>query len=131
MDSGLMSYIQPFGLLILFFLILYLAYLASRYAGRLQGSLVPGRNMTIIEAISVGPQKTLQIVRVGKTYMVVGVSRDNITYLREINSEELNLQDNALPTAFSSILERMTKGQKDNQLLTGEETDESIEEHEN
>ena len=128
--TDIQNYLQPIGILILFFIILYGAYLVSRYAGKLQSGRTAGRNMTIIEAISVGPQKTLQIVRVGKTYMVVGVSRDHITYMREVTEEELNLESLEKPLPFSSILNKVIRKNKD-QLHTGEDTDESFEKHKN
>lgn len=119
------------GILILFFIILYMAYLASRYAARRQGGGSPDRNMQIIEAISVGPQKTLQLVRVGKTYMVVGVSRDKISYLCDVSEAALNLPDGEGPLPFSNILDKVVRRQKEEQLHTGEDADESFEKHKN
>lgn len=131
MEIDLLRYLQPIGILILFFIILYMAYLASRYAVRLQGGGSPGRNMQIIEAISVGPQKTLQLVRVGGTYMVVGVSRDKITYLCEVSEEELALRSGDDPLPFGNILDKVIRRQKKEQLHTGEDINESFEKHKN
>ena len=99
-------YLQFFGILILFFIVLYGAYLASKFAARFQNGRLIGRNMTIIEAISVGPQKTLQLVRVGKTYMVVGVSKDNISFLHEVSEDELVLAQEQSSISFGHILKR-------------------------
>ena len=85
--------------------------------------------MTIVEAISVGPQKTLQIVRVGETYMVVGVSRDQITYLREIDSTELELKQQEELMPFSKILDKIVRKDSVEQshIESGVDRDEPIE----
>lgn len=129
MNMDLMDYLRPIGILVLFFLILYGAYWTSRYAAKFQGGRSAGRNMNIVEAISVGPQKTLQIIRVGKTYMVVGVSRDRITYLREIDSSELTLSSMETEPHFGRIMGKIVQKQKKEQSdIIGEEQDEPFEE---
>lgn len=129
--SEMQSYLQPIGLLILFFIILYGAYLASRYMGKVQTGRSAGRNMTIIEAIAVGPQKTLQIVRVGETYMVIAVTKDHITFLCDVSEEALKLDASDTPLPFSSILKKVVRKHEKEQLHTGEDTDESFEENKN
>lgn len=123
------NYMQPIGIILMFFLILFGAYWTSRYAAKFQSGRTLGRNMTIIEAISVGPQKTLQIVRVGKTYMVVGVSRDRITLVREMDASELNIPEGESSVPFGSILEKIVRRQKGGQSHTeiGEEQNEPFE----
>lgn len=126
MSDNLGGIIQLFGILILFFLILYGAYLASKFAARFQNGRVSGKNMTIIEAISVGPGKTLQIVRVGKTYMVVGVSKDQITYLKEIDPSELQQTQNEFSVSFGNVLDKVLHRKGSGYSVTGEDQDDQI-----
>jgi len=125
----LMDYLQPIGILLLFFVILYAAYFTTKFTAKFQSGRTMGKNMTIVEAISVGPQKTLQIVRVGETYMVVGVSRDQITYLREIDSSELELKQQEEVMPFSKILDKIVRKDSVEQshIESGEDRDEPIE----
>ena len=125
----LMDYLQPIGILLLFFVILYAAYFTTKFTAKFQSGRTMGKNMTIVEAISVGPQKTLQIVRVGETYMVVGVSKDQITYLREIDPAELVFKTQEEAVSFSKLLDKIVRKDSTEQshIESGEDNDEPFE----
>lgn len=125
----LMDYLKPIGVLLLFLVILYAAYFTTKYTAKLQSGRTMGKNITIVEAISVGPQKTLQIVRVGETYMVVGVSRDRITYLREIDPSELEIKPQEETLSFGKILDKIVgrDSVEQSHIESGEDRDEPIE----
>ncbi len=121
------SYLQFFGVLILFFSILFTAYYLSRYASRLSMGKTSKGNFTIIEAISVGPNKTLQLIRVGSSYMVIGVSKDNITFIQHIDKSELVLDEGESVIPFNQILNKFVRKDQAIQPHIGEETDEPFE----
>jgi flagellar protein FliO/FliZ len=84
-------------------------------------------NFTIIEAISVGPNKTLQLIRVGSSYMVIGVSKDNITFIQHIDKSELVLDEGESVIPFNQILNKFVRKDQAIQPHIGEETDEPFE----
>lgn len=119
---------EAIGILILFFVVLYGAWYISRLLGRAQMRQGLGKNMTIIEVMHVGPQKTLQLVRVGDEYLLIGVTRDRITFVQKVDREGLVLNDskeNIVP--FSSFLNKLVHREKasEGSNSTGEETDET------
>jgi flagellar protein FliO/FliZ len=121
------DYLQFFGVLILFFAILFLAYYISRYVARLQMGRGSKGNISVIEAISIGPNKTLQLVRVGGSYMVIGVSKDNITFIQDVDKESLVLDEGQSVIPFNSILNKFVQKDQTLQSHTGEEADEPFE----
>lgn len=119
------DYLQFFGILVLFFLVLYGAYYLSRLLGKMQMKRQVGANMAIIEVLPVGQHKTLQLVRVGNDYMVIAVTRDRITFIERVDEATITLQDgseNIVP--FSNFLNKLVHKEKDNESLGGEELDE-------
>lgn len=79
-----------FGTLIIFALILYLAYIASRYLGKRFSSVNrTGSNMKILESMPVGQDKILLIVKAGEKTMLLGSSKDHIEYICDLDESEL------------------------------------------
>lgn len=110
-------------ILILFIGVLFAAYYVTRFIGRFQMGQTRQRNMQIVEAISVGQGKTIQLVKVGDRFILVGVTKDQITFLSEVDEEGLNLEQ--LKTSFEGgqnfnrylsqmMQKKRQKNQKDN-----------------
>ncbi|NLK20772.1 MAG: flagellar biosynthetic protein FliO [Epulopiscium sp.] len=87
---------QFFFLIVLFMIILAAAYYVTRLLGRFQHQKYKTCNIKIIESIAIAPQKTLQLIKVGNKVYLIGITKDNIVYLSEIDGEiihELELDD--------------------------------------
>lgn len=101
---------QFFFLIILFAFILFGAYYVTKLIGRFQYQKYQGSNIKIIESIIIAPQKMLQLIRIGSKYYLIGVSKEHIVYLTEIEKEMiLNSETtNANPShiSFESQLKR-------------------------
>lgn len=121
------DYLRLIGTFILFLVILYGAYYVSRILGSAQMKRSKGQNMTVIEVLPVGQQKTLQLVRVGKEYLIIGVTRDRITFVQSIDASGIDLaesKENIVP--FSSFLNKLIhkEDHKEDDNSLGEELDE-------
>ena len=121
------AYLQFFGVLVLFFGVLLMAYYVSRYAANLQMRKGSRGNISIIEAISIGPNKTLQLIRIGGSYMVIGVSKDNITFISHVAKEDLVMDEGQSVIPFNRILKKFVQKDQTLQPHTGEEADEAFE----
>lgn len=105
-------------ILVLFFGILIAAYYFTRFLGRFQMRQSKQSNMKIVEAIPVGPGKTIQLVKVGEKFVLLGVTKDQITFITEVDEEALNLEQ--LKTSveggqdFSRYLSRFMDKKKKN-----------------
>ncbi|PKM54075.1 MAG: flagellar biosynthetic protein FliO [Firmicutes bacterium HGW-Firmicutes-5] len=120
----LKDYLQFITVIILFFVILWAAYFATKFLGNLQMNKSNGSNLKIIEVIPVGPQKTLQLIRIGSEYMVIGVSKDHITFVQSVEESKLTFsEDNKVP--FSAYMKKFASKHHDSNNKIGEDIDES------
>ena len=87
--TGSKSGLQVIFLLVLFAIIVAVAYYATYYISKFQQGNKRNGNLQIIEAISVGSQKSIQIVRIGKTYAVIGVTKTHIEFIQTLSAEDL------------------------------------------
>lgn len=118
------DYVQSIGIVVLFFVILFGAYYAMRYLSKVQFKKVSDGNMSIVEVLSIGQQKTLQLIRVGNKYMVIAVAKEHVTFVRDIDETDLSIREEAegvIP--FSHFIKKFTK-QQDYKNDKGEESDE-------
>lgn len=99
-------------IIILFIIILFGAYYVSRYVGNFQSRKTNNSNIKIIGVISVGPQKTLQLVKIGQEIILIGVSKDKISYIKDISSDslddmsELNIKTASFNKYFDKLINK-------------------------
>ncbi|PKM95722.1 MAG: hypothetical protein CVU84_02655 [Firmicutes bacterium HGW-Firmicutes-1] len=85
------QYFQIVYILILCVVIFVGAYYSSRLLGNYQLKRTKLSNLKIVEVISVGPQKTIQLVKVGNDYVLIGVTKDRITFMKEVSADHIDL----------------------------------------
>lgn len=123
------DYLQSLSVIILFFVILWGAYYATKYLGKLQFKRNNGSNMSIVEVLPVGPQKTVQLIRVGTEYMIIGVSKDQISFMKGVDESTLNLEKDRseMVVPFSAYMKKLVKKEHTDSTKIGEDTDENEE----
>lgn len=84
---------QFFLLIIVFIIILFLAYYSTKWLASSRFSIKRNSNVRIIESISVGYQSTIQLIKVGSKLFLIGVTKESVTFLTEID-EEINEDEN-------------------------------------
>ncbi len=82
-------------LLILFLIIIIAAYYVTYVIARVQKGTRTNKNLEIIEVISLGQSKYLELIRIGTQYVVVSVTKQHIETVLTLTKEELVLlEDN-------------------------------------
>lgn len=95
-------------------LVLFLAYFSIRLMGRARGGMRGQRNVKLVEAVGVGPQTNVQLVQAGDKFFLIGVSRNGITLLGEVNGDSLVIEEKMLPNvSFENYLSRFMSRKKD------------------
>jgi flagellar protein FliO/FliZ len=94
-------------LIVLAFIILF-CWFVLRLMGRIKGRGASGGNLHLMESILVGSQNMVQLVRAGDKYLVIGVTKEQITLLAELDESQIKeLQPlPPLSTSFKNVLER-------------------------
>lgn len=120
--------------LIVFVVILYLAYMASKLVGKRYGGMSTQKNIKVLDMQTLAPNKSLVIVQTGGKTMLLGVTKEQITCLTELDADALTLQAGtaAEPLDFAKALKTAVsqrfKGGKppaDTTVQEQEDTDES------
>lgn len=88
-SSHVKSLVELIGVLIIFVFVLAITYFTTRWMGGFQKTKLRNKNMNIVETISVGNNKMISIIAVGKKYIIVSIGKDNVQYLTEITEEDL------------------------------------------
>ncbi|NLM14023.1 MAG: flagellar biosynthetic protein FliO [Epulopiscium sp.] len=103
---------QFFFLIFLFAAILFGAYCVTRWIGRFQYQRYQGGNIKILESVVIASQKMLQLIQVGNRIFLIGISKDNIVYLTEVEKEALQIKENIKDPSyikFDSYLKQWIK----------------------
>lgn len=105
--------LQLLGLIIVFILILFATYYTSRWIGKNSLTQQKAANIQVVETFRLSQTKYIQIIRAGiDRYFVIAVSKDDITYIAELNKEDIILRDDsqeAGKTSFSDIMKKLKK----------------------
>lgn len=89
--SWLENVAQLIFLLFVFILVLGLAYLAARIAGSYQSNVIQKRsNIRVIETYRISNNKWIQIVRIGDKYAALGIGKDTVTLLMELDEDSIH-----------------------------------------
>lgn len=89
MSNGTEYVFQLIWYLIAFFLVIGLIFYITRFIGQSTLKYTRSTNLEVIDYIILGRDKGLYIVKVGDRFFLIGVSSNNITYLTEIDKENI------------------------------------------
>ena len=89
--SGLDSFLQLIGVLLIFVFVLALTYFTTRWIANYQKGQNHNKNLRIVETIRVTNNKYIQIVEAGKEYLVIAVGKDEIHLLTKLSEEQLKV----------------------------------------
>jgi len=90
--------------------VLFLAYFSVRLMGRARFSR--SGNIKIIEAVSVSPQSSMQLIKAGDKYFLIGVSRTGITLIGEVNADSININEALHEMPFEKYLNNFISRKK-------------------
>ena len=93
LSTGFVSMMKSIGeflaLLIAFLFVVALAYATSKLAGKYQLKAMRNSNIEIIETRRIANNKLIQIIKIGNKVLAVGIGKDEITFLSEIEEESI------------------------------------------
>ena len=95
-------------------IILIAAYYTTKFVGRYKLGQLRNSNIQVIEAYRISPNKIIQIVKIANKYLVLGIGKDNISYITELDESEVITHENSEveKQSFRQIFERI-KGKKE------------------
>lgn len=89
-SRGLYDIFSIISLLLVFALVIFLAYVGAKFIARYQNNVLNSRsNIKVIESFRLGSNKFIAIIKIAEDYFAVGVGKDEITMLDKINPDDL------------------------------------------
>ncbi|MGN0328257.1 MAG: flagellar biosynthetic protein FliO [Lachnospira sp.] len=111
------AFAQLITLLVVFALVLALTYFTTRWVGNFQKNKLAGSNVQILETMRISNSKYIQVVKVGKKCFTIAVCKDTVTYLCEVDENDLiyssSSSDKVNSESFKAILEKFKKDKPD------------------
>lgn len=115
--SSIESIAQLITLILIFVFVIGLSYFATRLVGNFQKEKLKGSNIKILETMRVSNTKYIQVVEIGSKCFAIAVCKDTITYLCELNSDDLIYTDSSnsmvKSESFKAILDKFKKDKPD------------------
>jgi len=109
---------EIFFLLIVFIFVIGLAYYITKKLASLGTLRMKGKNIKILETIQIGINQHIHLVQVGDKMLIIGVSKENISYLSEADDQSIDLSlyqiGNKTPS-FEQYLKKWTNKKNDSQ----------------
>lgn len=106
---------QLIGLLLIFVVVVVVCYFTTRFIGGYKMKQKGHGNFELIETFALSQNKYLQLVRIGKKLVVISVTKDNISFLTEVNEEDVVITDDVPQPkiSFKDILAKINMKDKE------------------
>lgn len=83
--------LQLIVLCVVFVIVLFMAYFAARLVGGFQANAHAKSNIKIVETVRIANNKCLQIVKIGESFYLIGVGKDEVHYLTKLDEEDIKM----------------------------------------
>ena len=83
--TGVGGIAELLSALLIFAFVLLVTYLTTRFVGTYEKHKMTGRNLIVVESVRLSGGKSIDLVKVGDKYIVLGESRDSVSFLCELD----------------------------------------------
>ena len=98
---------------LIFVFVLALTYFATKFVGNYQKTKLAGNNIQVLETFRISNSKYLQIIKIGEKHFAISVCKDTITYLGDLNAEDLVFRDPSKEFKLQNFKDILDKFKKD------------------
>ena len=108
-NSSSGSFIQFLTVFILFILVLFICAFTTKFVAGFQKNKMLSGNIHVLETFKIATNKYIQIVRIGDKVFAIGIGKDSVTLLGELNEETLILKETSEFEGmdFKSVLDKV------------------------
>ena len=103
--------LQTIVVFLIFVFVLALTYFVTKWIANYQKEKAPGENIVILEAKRIAPGKLIEVVKIGDKCFAVGIGKDEVTFLGEVNEDSLKYD--AIPQGTFSFKDFLNKARDD------------------
>ncbi len=103
---------QLFYNFLVFVFVVILAYYLTKVIAKKRLQVLNGKNISMLEVISVGVGVSLGIVKVGNKHMLVSISKERVNLLTELDLDDLTFEDASNMPNFQDQFKKLLNGYK-------------------
>lgn len=102
--------IQLLSSIIVFAVILFVAYIVTKWIGNYQHVKMKNNNIEVVETVRIMNGKCIQIVRVAEEYFVIAVCKDTVIFLTKLDENSVEQVKNTVTVSdesFQDVLDKL------------------------
>ncbi len=88
-QNSIQSLFELLGLILVFVIVLVVCYYTTKFVAGRQLVQKQAGNFEVVETFAIAQNKYLQLIRMGNKYVVISVTKDNITVVTELEESEV------------------------------------------
>ena len=112
-NDGIDRSAQLITVSLIFVFVLALTYFATKFVGNYQKTKLAGNNIQVLETFRISNSKYMQIIKIGEKYFAISVCKDTITYLGDLNAEDLVFRNPSKEFKLQNFKDILDKFKKD------------------
>lgn len=114
LTTDINSVVQFITVIVIFVFVLALTYGVTKWTANFQKGRMNSGNIEVIESFRIAGDKYIQIVRVAEKYMAIALSKETVTFLTELNEEDIVMREGSgnMKVSFGELLDKV-KEKKD------------------
>ena len=115
-QSSIQSLFELVGLILIFVIVLAVCYFTTRFVAGRQLEQKKIGNFEIVETFPIAQNKYLQLIRMGKKYVVISVAKDAVAFITELDEKEVcEVQKSTSMSGknFAEVLSGLSKKSKE------------------
>jgi len=112
-NDGIDRSAQLITVSLIFVFVLALTYFATKFVGNYQKTKLAGNNIQVLETFRISNSKYLQIIKIGEKHFAISVCKDTITYLGDLNAEDLVFRNASKEFKLQNFKDILDKFKKD------------------
>ena len=126
--DGYNSFFDLITVLLIFVFVIAITLFTTKYIANYQKVQNAGKNIEVLETYKISQTKYVQIVKMGKKYVAIAVSKDTVTLLTTLEEDDVTFPEGSGETkSFKEILASFKNKIAPDETETLEKTD-SLEE---
>ena len=100
--------VQFITVIVIFIIVMALAYFTARFVGGYQKSKMAGANIQVIETSRIANNKYLQIIQVGERLFLIAISKEQVSLIGELGRNDVTIPETQgkAPMSFKEFLEK-------------------------
>ena len=92
--SGWHSFVNILSLLLIFVLVVIMAYFSTKFVAKLQANNINNKsNIKIVESYRLGNNKFIAIVKIGINYYAIALGKEEVTLIDKLDEEGLKINN--------------------------------------